>query len=231
MTPKAHACPIWALRMLPDAHYGRTFLHQCCSCLGSAGAVALGRALKHPSARCQLRSLNLNHSGSYPPIGPAGAKELGAYLTSPQCSLTSLDLSCNCICGVNYLGSGVYDAWGVVAIANSFSPDRSQARYSLSHLNLASNALCRPVNGNCALTGIGALTRRLEYLSVSGKVSRSSLKSLDVSDNTLDVHESAKIIDVARILRIDLKIERHRGLKSNLSSEDEVRPSAFNRFH
>ena len=72
----------------------------------------------------RLSHLNFTFSVADNGLGPEGAKIL-ADMLSVSSSMTFLNLSSNCLYGINKYGDGTYDATGIKAIADALSVSSS----------------------------------------------------------------------------------------------------------
>jgi NLR family CARD domain-containing protein 3 len=89
--------------------------------LGDAGVAKLFQFLtEHHLSPIGLRNLYLNATGA----GPATAKALGSYLASPNCTITSLYMSCNPI-GSTESVADVAIAWRLTRDSSAWYASRS----------------------------------------------------------------------------------------------------------
>ena len=99
-------------------------------------------------------------------IGPAGVKLIAEALrTSVTGVLTSIDLSSNQLCGLNWEGRGIYTTVGMTAIA-----DALRVNGLLTSLDLSNNKLCGMANyGGGTYTAEG-ITVIADALRVNGSL-------------------------------------------------------------
>ena len=124
--------------------------------LGTEGWVAIFVALKSlPS--CAVTSWDLSRQG----IGPAVTEAIAEYAAAPSAaSLTSLDLSMNALCGIDYFDrrhSRYYTARGIEALTDAVGKSASLTSVDVGHNSLRSEA---------ALGLLGAFKARNQMRSV-----------------------------------------------------------------
>jgi ankyrin repeat protein len=146
---------------------GLTALDLSCNDLKDEGVSAVCEAIQSNN-ETKLASLNMRANC----IGPVGAKSV-ASMVAVTGGLTSLDLFCNELCGLDHFGHGTYTAEGITAIA-----DALRVNGALTSLNLSENRLCGlDHRGTYTAEGIIAIA---DALCVNG-----GLTSLNLSENQL----------------------------------------------
>ena len=135
----------------------------------------------------------LLHSLSHNYLGAKGAAALAPALAANG-SLTSLNLSSNQLCGLDYCGRGTYTAEGITAVA-----DALRVNGSLTSLDLSNNALCGMATyggGTYTAEGITAIANALR---VNG-----SLTVANLLGNGLDEESAKMLAEVAKQKGISL---------------------------
>jgi hypothetical protein len=138
-----------------------------------------------------LRSLSNNS------LGAEGAAALAPALAANGV-LTSLNLSYNELCGLNFLGRGTYTAEGITAIA-----DAMRVNGGLTSIDLSRNQLCGCIwndaygyEGTYTAEGITAIA---DALRVNG-----ALTVTNLLDNQLDAESAKLLAEVAKQKGISL---------------------------
>eukprot|EP00900_Chrysochromulina_parva_P019507 jgi/Chrpa1/27558/Chrysochromulina_OHIO_Genome00028137-RA len=123
-------------------------------------------------------------------IGPAGVKLIAEALrTSVTGGLTSINLSVNALCGLDWQGKGIYTAEGITAIA-----DALHVNGGLTSLDLSSNQLCGldRYYGRGTYTAEG-ITAIADALRVNGALTVTNLLG-----NQLDAESAKMLAEVAK---------------------------------
>ena len=155
---------------------GLTALNLSSNRLDDEGVSAVCEAIQN-NKETKLASLNFENNG----ISPVGANAVTAMVAVTG-GLTSLDLSSNQLCGLDYIGRGDYTAEGITAIAD--------AMRALTMLSLAQNKL--EEEGTKAICEALEQNTTLKELDISGGYSRGS-----------NIDGSAGVKHVAKMLAVN----------------------------
>ena len=148
---------------------GLTALNASHNYLKDEGVSAICKAIQS-NKETKLDSLNFKNNS----ISPVGANAVAAMVAVTG-GLTSLNLSENQLCGLDWYGVGTYTAEGITAIA-----DAMHVNGGLTSLDLSSNQLCGlGLDGRGTYTAEG-ITAIADALRVNG-----GLTGIDLSGNKL----------------------------------------------
>eukprot|EP00900_Chrysochromulina_parva_P016438 jgi/Chrpa1/24796/Chrysochromulina_OHIO_Genome00025720-RA len=165
---------------------GLTALDLSSNDLKDEGVSAVCEAIES-NKETNLASLNMSENR----IGPVGAKSVAAMVAVTG-GLTSLDLSSNQLCGLDYIGRGDYTAEGITAIA-----DAMRVNGALTSLDLSSNQLCGlDLYGHGAYTAEG-ITAIADALRVNGALTEVSLDGFALPVKKLKGTDPVETLDLS----------------------------------
>jgi len=127
---------------------GLTALNLSSNRLDDEGVSAVCKAIQN-NKETKLASLNFENNG----ISPVGANAVTAMVAVTG-GLTSLDLSSNQLCGLDYHHRGTYTAVGITAIADALRVNGGLTKLSLARNHLeeeGTKAICEALEQNTTL--------------------------------------------------------------------------------
>jgi Ran GTPase-activating protein (RanGAP) involved in mRNA processing and transport len=127
---------------------GLTALNLSSNRLDDEGVSAVCEAIQN-NKETKLASLNFENNG----ISPVGANAVTAMVAVTG-GLTSLDLSSNQLCGLDYHDRGTYTAVGITAIADALRVNGGLTKLSLARNHLeeeGTKAICEALEQNTTL--------------------------------------------------------------------------------